>query len=142
MLQYCLRTCLLYPSNIGVESQAFLDPSLIEQFELQPRSTMFAGLAGSPLGCGICSVVGSFVASCCGSMVARGCGTAARTSARFAYCFLFLMSMLLAWIMRDFAAPLLQKIPCECRVADTRSETCFFLLPPPLTTDRLDRASF
>ena len=34
-------------------------------------------------------------------------------SARLAYSFLFLLAMLVAWVMRDFARPLLEKIPCE-----------------------------
>lgn len=33
-------------------------------------------------------------------------------SARTAWSFLFTLSMLLAWVLRDFAKPLLMKIPC------------------------------
>ena len=34
-----------------------------------------------------------------------------KRSARLAYCILFVLSMLLAWVLRDFAQPLLEKIP-------------------------------
>lgn len=36
-------------------------------------------------------------------------------SARLAWSFLFTLSMILAWILRDFAKPLLMKIPCTRR---------------------------
>lgn len=35
-----------------------------------------------------------------------------RTSARLAYSILFFLSMVLAWVLRDYAKPLLMKIPC------------------------------
>jgi hypothetical protein len=41
-------------------------------------------------------------------------------SARAAYSFLFMLAMMLAWIMRDFARPLIEKIPCEKRRAARR----------------------
>ena len=36
-----------------------------------------------------------------------------RRSARLAYCFLFTLAMILAWILRDFAKPLMEKLPCK-----------------------------
>ena len=36
-----------------------------------------------------------------------------RRSARLAYCFLFTLAMVLAWILRDFAKPLMEKLPCK-----------------------------
>lgn len=44
------------------------------------------------------------------------CVQALKSSSRLAYCILFTFSLLLSWILRDFAKPLLEKIPCE--VAD------------------------
>lgn len=35
-----------------------------------------------------------------------------RRSARLAYCFLFTLAMVLAWVLRDFAKPLIEKLPC------------------------------
>lgn len=40
-----------------------------------------------------------------------------RRSARLAYCVLFTLAMLLAWVLRDFAKPLLEKIPWIVRHA-------------------------
>jgi len=34
-----------------------------------------------------------------------------RRSARLAYCFLFTLAMILAWVLRDFAKPLMEKLP-------------------------------
>ena len=36
-----------------------------------------------------------------------------RRSARLAYCVLFTLAMILAWVLRDFAKPLIDKIPCK-----------------------------
>ena len=36
-----------------------------------------------------------------------------RKSARLAYCILFTLAMVLAWILRDFAKPIIDKLPCE-----------------------------
>lgn len=35
-----------------------------------------------------------------------------RKSARMAYSVLFILSMLTAWVLRDFAKPVLDKLPC------------------------------
>lgn len=40
-----------------------------------------------------------------------------RRSARLAYSTLFMMAMLVAWAMRDFARPLIEKIPWIMRAA-------------------------
>ena len=36
-----------------------------------------------------------------------------RKSARLAYSVLFFLALVLAWLLRDFAKPLIEKIPCE-----------------------------
>jgi hypothetical protein len=36
-----------------------------------------------------------------------------KRSARVAYSFLFFLAIVISWIMRDFARPLIEKIPCE-----------------------------
>ena len=36
-----------------------------------------------------------------------------RKSARMAYCVLFTFAMVLSWVLRDFAKPLIEKLPCE-----------------------------
>ena len=36
-------------------------------------------------------------------------------SARMAWSFVFTISMIMAWVLRDFAKPLLMKIPCTWR---------------------------
>eukprot|EP00899_Mesostigma_viride_P008524 jgi/Mesvir1/17673/Mv01372-RA.1 len=57
----------------------------------------------------------SFAATFCAACACQTCqcvsGAIARQSARAAYCGLFLASIVLSWIMRDFAQPLLEKIP-------------------------------
>lgn len=39
-----------------------------------------------------------------------------RKSARLAYCALFTTAMVLAWVLRDFSKPLIEKIPCESQL--------------------------
>lgn len=39
-------------------------------------------------------------------------GGVAKASARVAYCGLFFLSMLLCWVLRDYAQPMLEKLPC------------------------------
>jgi hypothetical protein len=68
-----------------------------------------------------------FVASYLGSCVAQAaayCACRAATglsremmarSARLAFSFLFFCGLVMAWVMRDFARPLIEKIPCERR---------------------------
>jgi|Transcript_9089 hypothetical protein len=55
------------------------------------------------------------VASCLGACAMTACCTGTkelmRRSARLAYCLLFVLAMVTAWILRDFAQPLLEKIP-------------------------------
>ena len=36
-------------------------------------------------------------------------------SARVAFCILFTLTMLEAWVLRDFAQPLLEQLPCALR---------------------------
>lgn len=62
----------------------------------------------------------SWVTSCATQMAAyaacSACQCASREvlkhSARVAWSSLFFLAMILAWILRDFAKPLLEKIPC------------------------------
>lgn len=57
------------------------------------------------------------LASCCASCACEACkGVASgisRRSARLAYCGLFAISLIVSWLLRDFAGPLLAKIPCK-----------------------------
>lgn len=59
--------------------------------------------------------IASCAASCCASCACEGCKALAngisRRSARIAYCGLFTMSLLVAWVLRDYAQPLLEKVP-------------------------------
>lgn len=50
-----------------------------------------------------------------------------RKSARVAYCTLFSVALLCSWLLRDFAQPLLKKLPCESCLMATRT-----ILPQPL----------
>lgn len=61
------------------------------------------------------SIAASAAVSCCASCACMACqglaGSISRRSARIAYCGLFALALLVAWIMRDYAQPLLQEIP-------------------------------
>ncbi|KAK9823454.1 hypothetical protein WJX72_002870 [[Myrmecia] bisecta] len=63
----------------------------------------------------VLSYAGSALASCAAMCACQACGFAAREtfrkSARLAYCVLFTLAMVLAWVLRDFARPLMEKIP-------------------------------
>lgn len=62
------------------------------------------------------SWVGSALASCAATCACNACTFTSREvmrrSARLAYCFLFTLAMILAWVLRDFAKPLMEKLPC------------------------------
>ena len=62
------------------------------------------------------SWVGSALASCAATCACHACTFASkevmRRSARLAYCVLFTLAMALAWVLRDFAKPLIDKLPC------------------------------
>ncbi|KAI5660369.1 hypothetical protein M9H77_29162 [Catharanthus roseus] len=57
----------------------------------------------------------SCLASCCAACACDACRTVVsgigRRSARIAYCGLFALSLIVSWILREVAAPLLEKIP-------------------------------
>ncbi|KAK6915177.1 Serine incorporator/TMS membrane protein [Dillenia turbinata] len=57
----------------------------------------------------------SCLASCCAACACDACRTVvsgiSRRSARIAYCGLFALSLIVAWILREVAAPLMEKIP-------------------------------
>ena len=61
--------------------------------------------------------LGSCVASMAGYMACQACTCVSREvltqSARVAWSALFFVAMVTAWVLRDFAKPLLEKIPCE-----------------------------
>lgn len=67
--------------------------------------------------------VGGWLASCATSMAGylacHACTCVSRqvltSSARVAWSALFFVAMVVAWVLRDFAKPLLEKIPCEQR---------------------------
>nr|DAD45474.1 TPA_asm: hypothetical protein HUJ06_003704 [Nelumbo nucifera] len=57
----------------------------------------------------------SCLASCCAACACEACRSVAssisRRSARIAYCGLFALSLIVSWILREVAAPLMEKIP-------------------------------
>ncbi|KAL3609316.1 hypothetical protein D5086_000336 [Populus alba] len=57
----------------------------------------------------------SCLASCCASCACNACTTVvsgiSRRSARIAYCGLFALSLIVSWILREVAAPLMEQIP-------------------------------
>ncbi|CAA0827304.1 Serinc-domain containing serine and sphingolipid biosynthesis protein [Striga hermonthica] len=57
----------------------------------------------------------SCLASCCAACACDACRTVvsgiSRRSARIAYCGLFALSLIVSWILREVAAPLMEKIP-------------------------------
>ncbi|XXG58517.1 hypothetical protein AAC387_Pa04g0816 [Persea americana] len=57
----------------------------------------------------------SCLASCCAACACQACQTVvggiSRRSARIAYCGLFGLSLIVSWILREVAAPLMEKIP-------------------------------
>lgn len=61
--------------------------------------------------------VGTALASCAATCACQACGFASqevvRRSARLAYCVLFTLAMVEAWVLRDFAQPLMEKLPCK-----------------------------
>jgi hypothetical protein len=73
--------------------------------------------------------LGACAASCAATCACAACrGVASgisRRSARLAYCGIFLLAMLLAWLLRDFAEPLLDHIPCEFSLADVFYCLCY-----------------
>ena len=70
----------------------------------------------------------SCLASCCASCTCGLCTSAAsgitRRSARIAYCGLFGFFLVLSWILREVAAPLLEKIPCTLLLLHIRYFHC------------------
>lgn len=67
--------------------------------------------------------LGGYLGSCAAQVATYAACTACqcagrevlRHSARLAWSVLFFLAMVLAWVLRDFATPLLEKIPCERR---------------------------
>ncbi|XP_058113964.1 uncharacterized protein LOC131256893 isoform X2 [Magnolia sinica] len=57
----------------------------------------------------------SCLASCCAACACQACqsvvGGISRRSARIAYCGLFALSLIVSWILREVAAPLMEKLP-------------------------------
>ncbi|KAL9407083.1 hypothetical protein Peur_004055 [Populus x canadensis] len=57
----------------------------------------------------------SCLASCCAACACNACTTVvsgiSRRSARIAYCGLFALSLIVSWILREVAAPLMEQIP-------------------------------
>ncbi|PON52760.1 Serine incorporator/TMS membrane protein [Parasponia andersonii] len=57
----------------------------------------------------------SCLASCCAACACDACRTVvsgiSRRSARIAYCGLFALSLMVSWILREVAAPLMEKLP-------------------------------
>lgn len=59
----------------------------------------------------------SCLALCCAACACDACRTVvsgiSRRSSRIAYCGLFSLSLIVSWILREAAAPLMEKIPCK-----------------------------
>ncbi|KAG2310751.1 hypothetical protein Bca52824_022308 [Brassica carinata] len=57
----------------------------------------------------------SCLASCCAACACDACRTVvssiSRRSVRIAYCSLFALSLIVSWILREVAAPLMEKLP-------------------------------
>jgi len=83
---------------------------------------MFAG--------GIASAMASAGVGCCASLSFSACrcvgAGATAASARLAYTLLFLGSQILAWVMRDFAKPLIAKLPWIVRAYVGEPPESFF----------------
>lgn len=71
----------------------------------------------------------SCLASCCATCACEACksvaGGISRRSARIAYCGIFALSLIVAWIFREIAPPLMEKIPWINYFADTPSREWF-----------------
>nr|ABR17762.1 unknown [Picea sitchensis]ABR17907.1 unknown [Picea sitchensis] len=71
----------------------------------------------------------SCLASCCATCACEACksvaGGISRRSARIAYCGLFALSLFVAWIFREIAPPLMEKIPWINYFAETPSREWF-----------------
>lgn len=61
------------------------------------------------------SSAGSMIASCAAVCACQACTCVSkevlRRSARLAYCILFFLAMVLSWVLRDFAKPIIEKLP-------------------------------
>ncbi|XP_021829377.1 probable serine incorporator [Prunus avium] len=71
----------------------------------------------------------SCLASCCAACACDACRTVvssiSRRSARIAYCGLFALSLIVSWILREVAAPLLEKIPWITQFNQTHNREWF-----------------
>ncbi|KAI3867171.1 hypothetical protein C5167_012806 [Papaver somniferum] len=71
----------------------------------------------------------SCLASCCAACACEACRTVvssiSRRSARIAYCGLFAFSLIVSWILREVAAPLMEKIPWINHFAQTPDREWF-----------------
>lgn len=70
------------------------------------------------------SLLASYAASCCGALACSGfrlIGTSiTSSSARAAYCSFFALSLIIQWILRYQAKPLIEKMPCAFICAPSR----------------------
>ncbi|ERN07099.1 probable serine incorporator [Amborella trichopoda] len=71
----------------------------------------------------------SCLASCCAACACEACrsvvGGISRRSARIAYCGLFALSLIVSWILREVAAPLMEKLPWINHFAHTPDREWF-----------------
>ncbi|KAF6137880.1 hypothetical protein GIB67_014009 [Kingdonia uniflora] len=71
----------------------------------------------------------SCLASCCAACACEACrsvvGSISRRSARLAYCGLFALSLIVSWILREVAAPLMEKLPWINHFQQTPSREWF-----------------
>jgi hypothetical protein len=83
----------------------------------------------------VLGALGATAASCAASVAAtcacHAAGALASRSARLAYCVFFLASTLLAYVLREGAAPVVGHLPCElCRRCWRQPWLCLFLVRP------------
>lgn len=83
----------------------------------------------------------AYIASCCGALACSGfriVGTSiASSSARAAYCSFFALSLIVSWILRYQAKPLIEKIPCAHLCVSLQWRHVGVI---PLFTERLRRS--
>ena len=74
----------------------------------------------------------SCLASCCAACACDACRTVvsgiSRRSARIAYCGLFAFSLVVAWILREVAAPLMESLPCKSSLLQFHFSFSLFFL--------------
>eukprot|EP00958_Prasinococcus_capsulatus_P011347 scaffold1124_cov361-Prasinococcus_capsulatus_cf.AAC.28 len=87
------------------------------------------------------SVFGSLGGACatlCACEACKSCLSLGKRSARMFYCLLFFLTMLIAWIMRDYSSKLMSEIPWYAPRTPRRLYAPLGLLTPSVTGYRVD----